>query len=644
MNSTLTQQSDAGEHASIDTSKSQKWLEVIVARLHAEGAILLLQETEKPIVVGRYPNTYQLDHRLYTCALRAFKERSVIKKDNDNVSSSDKKKATWLAIRFTISGIAASIAIKITVQSNIPDKEILKKFRSSLFENKKTSNQKVKNRRTKETVSKKSSMVKPAKTNPAKPDVIHEQSTSAKLPSKSELEFELLIKEQGAVIKTLAKILDQQNFSQSLHEFANCIAKCWQCSRVTIALSKNDKLTIQSISGVAEFDVRSALLVDIKSALQETYSHQAMILYPPSDDNEIPQFAHAALAKQVNHQALCSLPLIDNDQVIGSMLLERDKQINPQEKSQLQRMVLLMSPIIALKQLKQMNPWQWFKLMGGKVLSSLFGSNKLGTKLVLSCIVGLFVFCATFTTMFRVDAEAAIEATKQRAVVAYVPSFLTQVERKAGDVVKQGDVLARLDVEELQLEKIKWVGERDKIIKEYRANLAQRDRSNVRILDAKRTQAQSQIDLLNAQIERATLRAPIDGVVIAGDLSQSLGSPVERGQLLFEIASLENYRLTLLVDEADIGWIKIGQLGHLRLRSSPDQSLAFSVNEITPVSEAQGGANQFRVVASMQDAPISIRPGMAGFAKIEVEERAIGWIWIRSFLNWLRLTTWKYIG
>ena len=121
---------------------------------------------------------------------------------------------------------------------------------------------------------------------------------------------------------------------------------------------------------------------------------------------------------------------------------------------------------------------------------------------------------------------------------------------------------------------------------------------------------------------RATLTAPIDGVVISGDLSQSIGSPVERGQLLFEVASPEDYRLVVMVDEADIGWVEIGQPGHLRLRRQ--------------------GANRFRVEAALNELPATLRPGMNGVAKIEIDERPVGWIWTRTFVDWVRYQLWKY--
>ena len=59
------------------------------------------------------------------------------------------------------------------------------------------------------------------------------------------------------------------------------------------------------------------------------------------------------------------------------------------------------------------------------------------------------------------------------------------------------------------------------------------------------------------------MTAPFDGIIVSGDLSQSLGSPVERGQVLFEVAPLDGYRIVLRVDERDIPYVALGQRGEL---------------------------------------------------------------------------------
>ena len=59
------------------------------------------------------------------------------------------------------------------------------------------------------------------------------------------------------------------------------------------------------------------------------------------------------------------------------------------------------------------------------------------------------------------------------------------------------------------------------------------------VFAAQINQAEAQLALAEEKLARATLVAPFDGIVVSGDLSQQLGTPVEQGKLLFEIAPLE---------------------------------------------------------------------------------------------------------
>jgi hypothetical protein len=87
--------------------------------------------------------------------------------------------------------------------------------------------------------------------------------------------------------------------------------------------------------------------------------------------------------------------------------------------------------------------------------------------------------------------------------------------------------------------------------------------------------------------------APFDGSVVIGDLSQSIGAPVERGQVLFEVAPLADYRVVLQVDERDVTDVVVGQRGELLLTAWPADAVPFTVETITPVSTAREGHNYF---------------------------------------------------
>ncbi len=139
------------------------------------------------------------------------------------------------------------------------------------------------------------------------------------------------------------------------------------------------------------------------------------------------------------------------------------------------------------------------------------------------------------------------------------------------------------------------------------------------------------------------LRAPFSGLVVKGDLSQSLGAPVKAGDILFEISPTQDYRVVLEVDDRDIGLVIPGQKGQLKLSSLPDQSIPFTVERLMPVSLAENGRNYFRVEAAMQYHSDLMRPGMEGISKIETGQEKLLHIWTRRLVEWLQLFIWNYL-
>ena len=82
----------------------------------------------------------------------------------------------------------------------------------------------------------------------------------------------------------------------------------------------------------------------------------------------------------------------------------------------------------------------------------------------------------------------------------------------------------------------------------------------------------ARLALLDAQLARSRMLAPFDGVVMEGDLSQTLGAAVERGQRLFQLAPLDEQRIIVEVDERDVAALRPGQAGELRLTAFADES------------------------------------------------------------------------
>ena len=128
------------------------------------------------------------------------------------------------------------------------------------------------------------------------------------------------------------------------------------------------------------------------------------------------------------------------------------------------------------------------------------------------------------------------------------------------------------------------------------------------VLAAQIAEADAQISLINDKLSRATLKAPFEGVVVSGDLNQLVGTPVEQGKLLFQIAPLDAYRVVLQVDERDIAYVQLDQAGELTLSGLPYQRLPLRRGRLPRSRAGQDGRNFFRV----EGAPAELRRGGCG--------------------------------
>jgi multidrug resistance efflux pump len=190
------------------------------------------------------------------------------------------------------------------------------------------------------------------------------------------------------------------------------------------------------------------------------------------------------------------------------------------------------------------------------------------------------------------------------------------------------------------LEAIKLKSQHQQLQRKYRSSLASHDRSKVNILNAQINQANANLELVTEQLSRLQLTAPIDGMIIEGDLTQSIGSPVSRGDVLFKLSPDGEYRVILNVDESEISQIEIGQPGQLALSAIPDKRHDITVTNITPISTSTNGHTFFRVEAKLINKDQQLQPGMEGIGKIEVGDRNLIWIITHKAMDKIRLMLW----
>jgi hypothetical protein len=448
----------------------------------------------------------------------------------------------------------------------------------------------------------------------------------------------------------LAVIGEQHRLHATATALANDLASRMACDRVSVGVvRRNGSIHLRAISHSAGFRAQGRLVDAIENAMEEALDQRSSIAYPPlpATEREV-TMAHQALTERIRAPGAALLSVVmtgSKGELVGAITFERHRNA-PFDAETLQMaevVAALIGPVIALQLRAD-------RLLAGSLidrvgdgLATLVGPRRPGLKLAALSALGVASFLAFATAEYRVTAKSVLEAEVQRAAVAPFDGFIRSAPVRAGDTIKSGDLLAALDDRDLVLDRLKWRAERDKLVQKQREALAKHDRTNLVVIESQIRQVESQVALAEEKLARTRIVAPFDAIVVSGDLSQMLGSPVEKGKTLFELAPLASYRVIIHVGERDMRFISVEQQGILALEGMPGDPLPLILTKITPVTVAEEGRNSFRVEGRLTGVSQELRPGMEGVAKIETGPRPILWIWTRSVIEWLRLAAWKYL-
>ena len=449
-----------------------------------------------------------------------------------------------------------------------------------------------------------------------------------------------------AALDLLGDALSRPTYETSAMAVATSLASRFRCARVSFGVRRGRYTSVRVISHSAQFSKKMALVSGLAAAMDEAVDQRALVLYPAPVDQIASTSEHANLSRSQDDCAVLTIPVLVADRFTGAACFERrkDDPFDAATIALLEVVVSILGPILEEKRLND----RWLVTKVGESLrlqlQRWLGPGYWVRKLLAIAAIGMALWLTFATDVYRVDADALVEGLARRAVVAPYDGFIKESRHRAGDAVAKDEVLAALEDSDLVLERLKHVTERAQRLHEYDKALATRELAAVNVINTQIEQADAQIHLIDEQISRVTLRSPIPGLIITGDLSQIIGTSVQRGQVLFEVAPLDAYRVVLSVDEHEIDQIQPGFEGELALTALPSQQLHFTVDKVTPIAEARAGKNVFRVEGHIGGDTARLRPGMEGLGKIIIGERNLAWIWLHPALNWWRLASWRWFG
>ena len=278
---------------------------------------------------------------------------------------------------------------------------------------------------------------------------------------------------------------------------------------------------------------------------------------------------------------------------------------------------------------------------------------KKSTKIVLWCVVAVLVLAVLLLLLNRkedkqvlvyqttvleptaisssVTATGTVEPVKQVEVGTQVSGIISKIYVDYNSVVKEGQLIAELDMSVLKTElessranlnsskveydyqtrnyeRIKGLYDKELVsAQEFEQALYSYDKARFSY-----SQAQSNYTKAQKNIGYAKIYSPIDGVVLsrAVDEGQTVASGFSTPTLFTIANDLTQMRVIANVDEADIGSVKDGQRVDFEVDAYPEDTFRGTVTQVRLQATTTSNVVTYQVVIDAPNPDLKLKPGL----------------------------------
>ena len=129
--------------------------------------------------------------------------------------------------------------------------------------------------------------------------------------------------------------------------------------------------------------------------------------------------------------------------------------------------------------------------------------------------------------------------------------------------------------------------------------------------------AHANVALAKARLEKATITAPLSGVI--GVRSVSVGAYVSPGQRIVELADVDPIKVDFRVPELALPSLRVGQGVRVSVDARPGETFEGEIYVIDPIVDANGRAIRLRARIANPDGKLS--PGLFARVQIQIDRR-----------------------
>lgn len=443
----------------------------------------------------------------------------------------------------------------------------------------------------------------------------------------------------AAILGLLTRLLSENRLASARQLLAEQLAVASGAALVTVATVGAAERVEKSVAG--SLDLLTGIEFAQDAAIGETLCFVRPLSASSQSKTAATTLAHRCLSTALRRQRdtapthyVWTLPLVcENDHVVGAIQwiwLDRATVTATQQAF----LLTLPAPLAeALLLLERAQPSRW-QIHASRWRRWFTDSRGLVIAMVLACCVAL----ACVPVRYPVRAEVTLKPETQRVISAPFPGTVKQVFVTSGMTVTAGTPLFSLDEDDLRTRIAAEEAVRARESAQRSGHLAVGDAGAAELARLQIAKSSAEIQRLTKRLERAIVRAPIDGVVLGESLERLTGMPLETGAVTMEVAPLQRLLAKLDIPPDEIQWVRQGQRVRFRLDAVENLPVG-TLQRVAPRGWMTArGLYRFEAIAEVDNQAGKWKPGMQGTADVLTQHRPWAWCWFQRI--WRQVRSW----
>ena len=434
-----------------------------------------------------------------------------------------------------------------------------------------------------------------------------------------------------------------------LRSVVNLASRALTFDRGAVGLYQKGQCEIRAVAGQEKVDTKDPGLKDLIGRAAWAAGHGEPLYLrdrsdPSSDAERMFVTIFGADLETDSVQSGLYLPLKDEEGVLGVLVFESATPAFATETQLELAAILANQTAVALRNAQLYHQVPMVDALGALAAKrrALAAVPRRRLQAYAAVATILVAALALIRWPFKVaGTEAVFRPLALTPVRALVPGVVERVLVREGAAVQRGTLLATLRSPELMADRAALAASASAAVRSANLAASRGDAADERLHRIREEALRQELALLDQQIARTLIRAPVTGSVLTPHLDEQLGASLEEGDLLLTLGRTDSLELEFGVDQRDIGLIQEGQETHLRIDALPQRTFVGRVSSIGQFPRDSGSAVHYAVRATISNSDGLLRPHMAAYVRVLTAPVSAASRLLRGPTRWARLFWWK---